>query len=525
MRFFEFKLIESKKIIKEDNDFAAPSKVMSGSNLYPRRETKYITAIANSIKDSKPFAFIPTGKSKESQEAVFGTIDKIILNDKEISLEDWKTYASDINNKDEVAKNTKFKVNGKIYPISKMWKTESVTGGMSINKGDAAEAILGAAITAKFKEGGRNISEQDIVDILKEVTNRGSFSGVTDYQKSDVQEDEFTFKLTLNPRSMKSLRLWMQEDDPLTNPKNFKIVNDGVDPKIIKFLQKSISDAADYANNNKRAKTAVDKAKLDPAKNIVEIISDGGDATQQTSTKVDLKITYDGQANRLLSLKVGTVKQFGQISGAEWSVVSDFFESVLKFKLPDNLKTEFGFKDKSEPNYKEYNYSQGPFAKLYAEMAKQISVYTKGDDTKKEFNLVKNVYDGINFHATKGEQGVTMVILSPSAKISYKELAFDERLLSALEIYDLEVINEPGLSNHRISIVGILKGTKATKMLGTNAKKLNSKSILVQLRSSMQGSAIRNTVEMGELLKDLANVEKLDQQDSHDLSSGKYQNY
>ena len=64
------------------------------------------------------------------------------------------------------------------------------------------------------------------------------------------------------------------------------------------------------------------------------IISDGGDATQQSSTKVDLKITYDGEATRLLSLKAGSVKQFGQGSGGGWTQVSDFFDSVLKFKLP-----------------------------------------------------------------------------------------------------------------------------------------------------------------------------------------------
>ena len=518
MRFSDFRIVESKKIIKEadaDDDVALPSKTMTAkeiSKIDPKTgNRKYVMAIAKSIGLKKPFAVVPEGKTAASNAATFGAIDKIEVNGSVMSADEWQSWANNPENDAADIMKTKFYIDGSSYTPNKIWKTEAATGSMSINKGDAAEAILGAAITAKFRAGGRSVSKTDVVNILKEVVAKGLYSGTTDYQTAGVEDDDFSFTLTLNSQSMKSLRLWIQEDDPLASPKDFKIVEEGVDPATIKSLQKSISDAAEYANSNKRAMVAVDKAKADPGKNEVQVISDGGDATQQSSTKVDLKITYDGQATRLLSLKSGTVKQFGQISGAEWGVVSDFFESVLKFRLPDSMKNKFGFKDSSDPDYKEYNYGQGPFAKLYSEMAKQAQAYTQDDNVKKEYNLVKNVYDGINFHATRGEEGVTLVILSPSAKLAYKELAFDSRLLAALELYDLQVINEPGLSNHRISIVGNLKSEEAVQALGKDgAAKLNGKSILVQLRTALSGGAIRNLVEMGELLKDLANVEKLD---------------
>jgi hypothetical protein len=518
MRFSDFRIVESKKIIKEadaDDDVALPSKTMTAkeiSKIDPKTgNRKYVIAIAKSIGLKKPFAVVPEGKTAASNAATFGAIDKIEVNGSVMSADEWQSWANNPENDAADIMKTKFYIDGSSYTPNKIWKTEAATGSMSINKGDAAEAILGAAITAKFRAGGRSVSKTDVVSILKEVVAKGIYSGTTDYQKAGVEDDDFSFKLTLNSQSMKSLRLWIQEDDPLASPKDFKIVEEGVDPATIKSLQKSISDAAEYANSNKRAMVAVDKAKADPGKNEVRVISDGGDATQQSSTKVDLKITYDDIPTRLLSLKSGTVKQFGQISGAEWSVVSDFFESVLKFRLPDSMKTEFGFKDLSDPDYKEYNYGQGPFAKLYSEMAKQAQAYTQDDNVKKEYNLVKNVYDGINFHATRGEEGVTLVILSPSAKLAYKELAFDSRLLAALELYDLQVINEPGLSNHRISIVGKLKSEEAVQALGKDgAAKLDGKSILVQLRTALSGGAIRNLVEMGELLKELANVEKLD---------------
>ena len=518
MRFSDFRIVESKKIIKEadaDDDVALPSKTMTAkeiSKIDPKTgNRKYVMAIAKSIGLKKPFAVVPEGKTAASNAATFGAIDKIEVNGSVMSADEWQSWANNPENDAADIMKTKFYIDGSSYTPNKIWKTEAATGSMSINKGDAAEAILGAAITAKFRAGGRSVSKTDVVNILKEVVAKGLYSGTTDYQTAGVEDDDFSFKLTLNSQSMKSLRLWIQEDDPLASPKDFKIVEEGVDTATIKSLQKSISDAAEYANSNKRAMVAVDKAKADPGKNEVQVISDGGDATQQSSTKVDLKITYDDIPTRLLSLKSGTVKQFGQISGAEWGVVSDFFESVLKFRLPDSMKNKFGFKDPSDPDYKEYNYGQGPFAKLYSEMAKQAQAYTQDDNVKKEYNLVKNVYDGINFHATRGEEGVTLVILSPSAKLAYKELAFDSRLLAALELYDLQVINEPGLSNHRISIVGNLKSEEAVQALGKDgAAKLDGKSILVQLRTALSGGAIRNLVEMGELLKELANVEKLD---------------
>jgi hypothetical protein len=510
MRFADFKLVET-KMLKEE---ALPSNVMAAKEMgktNPAGDRKYVIAIAKSMRANKPFAFVPQGKTVKAKEGTFGIIDKITYNGAEMSSEEWETWAN--NPKTDVAEivKTTFTVDGEEYALNKMWKTEAATGAMSINKGDAAEAILGASITAKFDKGGKPIKPVDIVNVLKNVVSQGTIDGETNYETAGIEDDNYLFKLTLNATSMKSLRMWIEEDDPMAAPKGFKIVDEGVEAQTIKDLQMQIKAAVEYANRNERCITAVEKAKADPKKNQVQILSDGGDATQQSVTKVDLKITYDGQVTRLLSLKAGSVKQFGQLSGAEYETAAGFFESVLKFRLPDKLATTFGFKPSTDPDYKDYNYGKGPFEKLYSEMAKQATEYTKGDNTKKEYKLVQNVYDGINYHATREEEGVTMVILSPSAKVAYKELAFDSRLLAALELYDLQVINEPGLSNHRISIVGTLLGEKAEYALGKDGKmKIPSKNVLVQLRTAKSGGAIRNLVEMGPLLKDLADIEKLD---------------
>ena len=517
MRFSDIKIVESKVKARTSLSEAAlmgTSKWLSSADQSnSTNPTKYVIATAESIRKQKYFLYAEVGAPGKAIDAPekSGMVDKITVNGKEMSTDDWEKYA--LANYPDFVNNSKFFIDGDEVPLNRLKKNEAVKGSLVPNLGDIAEAVLGAAISAKFALGGRNITTNDVIRVLKDVVATGVAEGETDYQTVGVIEDYFKFTLTLNSASMKPLKIWIDDEDPMGAVGNLLLVTEYEVAKTkLDDMQKQVKDAVEYANTNKRAATAVDKAKLElEGKNEIRIISDGGDAANQTSTKVDLKLEYDDQPQRLLSLKAGTVKQFGQVSGGEWETASDFFESIFKFRLPDTMKQEFGFKSSKEEDYKEHNYTQGPFAKLYSEMAKQVQAYTAGDDASKEYKLVQNVYDAINWHATRGEEGVTMVILSPSKKIAYKELAFDARLLSALELYDLRVTNDVGLSTHKISVIGELKGKEAVKTLGKDgAEKLNPKSVLVQLSTRTSAGAIRNVVEMGNLLKELANVEKLD---------------
>ena len=520
MRFSDIKIVESKVKAKADLAEAAmmagKAWMSSGDKKVGSNPTKYVSATAESIRKGKYFVYVDlavkgTEAIKDPKNEKSGMVDKITVNGDEMSTDDWEKYA--LENYPEFIKASRFFIDGDEVPLNRLKKNEAVKGSLVPNLGDIAEAILGAAISAKFARGGRTVTKNDVIRILKDVVAAGTAEGTTDYQTVGVIDDDFKFTLTLNSASMKPLKIWINDEDPMGPVQDLTLLTEyEVKKETLLGMQKQVTDAVEYANKNKRATTAVDKAKLElEGKNEISIISDGGDATQQSSTKVDLKLEYDGKPQRLLSLKAGAVKQFGQISGGEWETASDFFESIFKFRLPDSMKQKFGFKSSNEEDYKEHNYSKGPFAKLYSEMAKQVQEYTAGDNTSKEYKLVQHVYDAINFHATRGEEGVTMVILSPSAKIAYKELAFDARLLAALELYDLRVTNDVGLSTHRISVIGELKGKEAVRTLGKDgAEKLNSKSVLVQLSTRTSAGAVRNVVEMGELLKELANVEKLD---------------
>ena len=126
----------------------------------------------------------------------------------------------------------------------------------------------------------------------------------------------------------------------------------------------------------------------------------------------------------------------------------------------------------------------------------------------------------------------TLVILNPSAKQAWKELEFGPSLQQALSNYTLEVdveIGERGGGNHKLRIYGTpatpeaqlaaqikinskADAKKAKKKLDTGEVLGSSpRELLFQLRSYQQESgSMRNPVEMGPLLKDLTEVQKID---------------
>jgi hypothetical protein len=474
----------------DDNDAALPSSTMTGAKLFPRGETKYVSAIADSIRTQKTFAMIPVGKSKTAKEAVYGIINKIEFAGTELSADEWEAWATNPEtNKKEVLR-TEFYINGVSYTPDKMWKTEAATGAMNMNKGDAAEAILGASVAAKFLADERNITKHDVLSVLRQTLDTGEFAG-----RVNGVGDEVEFTLSLNAISMKSIKLWLSEDDPFGSSGQFAIVKEGVPAKTITDLQLTIDHAVEYVNTSNRIMRYNAAGEAVPVRNVVEVISDGGDATQQTTTKVDLKVKDAGVATSLVSLKTGSVKQFGQVSGAEWSAASNFFESVLDVKLPDAMKDEFGFKDSHELDYKDFNYYEGPFASAYSTVVELVGEYPQEQ-------LTQSIYNGINYHATRSEQDVTMLILSPTMRIPYKELAFDERLHKSFADYHIEVINDEDLMNHRLSLIGT---RKSDGELG----------VLLQLRTANSAGTIRNYVEMGPLLKELACIKRLNNSTEH----------
>jgi hypothetical protein len=100
-------------------------------------------------------------------------------------------------------------------------------------------------------------------------------------------------------------------------------------------------------------------------------------------------------------------------------------------------------------------------------------------------------------------EDIRVVVISPSAKKAYTELQFGTELYKALESYDLVPVLDVEKTNYKLLVYGYPKDQKAKRVN-------NDKSMFVQMRSYLQDGAARNVVEIGGLLKDLADVQKLE---------------
>lgn len=377
-------------------------------------------------------------------------------------------------------------------------KDDKITGELKVNLGNIAELVLGCAVTAKYEKQKADIEYEDVISVAVRLA-QGSGT-VT----STAGKDSISFSASVPSADRKAFASFVGEDPKGRPPEHF-----GIKPAVLKGIQTHIKSAVAYVNTSPRVLLAVDKAAADPGENEVEVLSDGGNAENQKTTKVDLKIAIDGTNINLLSIKAGKVGQFGQVSGYEFERLNEFFEQSVGMTISDRAKKKFLALDANAANRKEniaytrdINYHNG-FTAAYDEMEKMLRQLAKGD----QLDLLERVYKGLLHHATRNEAGVEMVILTPSAKKAFSELTFGPELREALNDYNLTIHRGSSEKMHLLQIYGAPKTAKAKTAMGS------SKEMLVQYRSYLSGggTTVRNIIEMGNLLKDLADWEQIEQ--------------
>ncbi len=384
----------------------------------------------------------------------------------------------------QIHKSDKIKNKGGVEEIAKFW-----------NLGNVVEGIMGAAVTAKFKNPDKEIDNRDIVKVLKALKAQAVPASANPKKKPLIPYamqtkagiDNLRFTMSLNAGDFKALEMSFNDAKSLEEyPGSEEIF-------------KAYDDAANYVNTADTVSTAVSRVVNDKRSNEIIIESEGGSAEKQTSTKADLFITIDKKRERLLSLKSKTVPQIGQVSGHAFENLEEFFKSTVGFGLPASFARDFpqgSFKQVGDTIYTK------ALPKAYKHIFASLSNTLGGDSTYKEYNFVKQIYDSIIHHATLGED-VIIVYLSPSAKKAYTELKIGPELFEALQEYDL-VPRLAGTTT--IKVVGIPRTDLAKEISGPGEQEF------VQLRSYKQtGSAIRNIVEIKSLLKDLADVNNIKQ--------------
>ena len=375
-------------------------------------------------------------------------------------------------------------------PLGDVHKSDKFKGGKGFNSGDVGEAFLGAAATAKFRSPTVDITEEDVINVLKsmklstaEKTLKGEVwtevnLGPHNIPNSDA--DELYFKLVLNRTSFTAI--------------NKAIKSGKWHPDMVGLNRSAVM----WANTDDIVTEAVKTIIKNGVKNKVQVLSDG--TMDQKGTKADLFLTVepyppgsdDGTIN-LLSAKAGDVKQFGQESGNTYEIFHKYFQNIFGVDIPDTWIDQLS----SDDGKANYPILQKIYKEVYNELQNELA-----GNTKKEVAFIERLYKGITHFATNNDPKVSMVILKTTPNVpGYKKLFFGPELYEAMKQFDLRITYQP--NPPWIHVYGIPVGTDAKE-------ELTGKELLVQIRSNLKGEGskgyLRNIIEMGGLLKHIADV-------------------
>jgi hypothetical protein len=458
-------------------------------------KSKYVTNLLDGLDNGQPYSFeFPAGSRFtgiiQNPEQV-----KTAVNSAVQGWDQKKFAASKIKFSVAVIDQDTGEPTGEVVdnvPINSMFKDEKIKGELVPNMGNVSEALLGCAVAAKFASGGAQITEKQLMEMGRQLArNQG-------YIETAAGKDKLVFKVTIPFLDRKAFYAWLGEDSRGRTLQDYKVPSAS-----IALIERRAKVAVEYANTSKRVAGAVQQAQEDPRQNKVDVLSDGGEKENQSSTKVDLKILIDGKetAKRLLSVKAGKVAQFGQVTGANFEHASEFF-SAVGVTVPETLRKYFydiPAGTRGAAAEKQHNFENG-IAMVFQNAFKQLKARAASD----QVGLVEDVYQGLLQHLTRKEEGVEMVILDPDDKKAFRELSFGPEFRQALSQLQLVVTESDREKGYNISIYGFPIGSIAKKYV-PGRKDADSK--LVDLTSQSKDNSIRNMLGMGSLLKHIADIE------------------
>ena len=335
---------------------------------------------------------------------------------------------------------------------------------ISANRGDIAEGIMGAALTAKFikRESGQTVSDSpqvnatDVDAVLAKFFRSGGIyrktvrdvprpieipfqeaidlatggaAGATETVVNVVRElqfsDKVVFKLTLPQKAM----------DFLSKQSNRSQVRD--------IFERAIR----YANNDptfiREANRLATNAKND------KILVDADGVSNQLETKVDIGLYANGRKiGKQISLKTDKGRQFAQVKGFGIAEFDRLFSDNLGILVDTSVKTAVN-------NYiKEFNVtdaysfraqtSKDVTGSVWAsKLKKAATIYYKGAE-----KIIKIKIDALGFRrklastirlgATRGDQDIQLVKFA-GAQGTYSERTFGPEFDDAIENADLKV--------------------------------------------------------------------------------------
>ena len=291
---------------------------------------------------------------------------------------------------------------------------------IKINRGDVAEGILGATLTAKFvhtatdKNKGVPLTQAQVDAVLNKFFSahgKNSQNNTVSYKTPDLGKnvsDNITFSMSLTQPSIEFLS--------------------GKDRSLVKDLYDSAIAYVEDTWTNEVLKL-VSNGRIDK----VNIMSDGlGD---QKGTKADIKIFVNGLPyNRQISLKVKGGEQFAQITGTDFKKQQALWTDILSLNIEsldktynkalkdyDKTKAFASREDKQVTEYK--NIIKSATAITYKAATKQMQQLNSSKNTKFFTNIAKFILSGA---AKEANENIELVKLEKS---TYKQIKFDAKFV------------------------------------------------------------------------------------------------
>ena len=330
---------------------------------------------------------------------------------------------------------------------------------ISANRGDIAEGIMGAALTAKFikRQSGQTVRDLPQVNatdvdavLAKFFRSGGTYSKTVrdvpkpfdfippDFPGDKIEttvnivrelmfSDKVIFKLTLPQAAM----------DFLSKQSNRTQVRD--------IFERAIR----YANNDptfiREANRLATNAKND------KILVDADGVSNQLETKVDIGLYANGRKiGKQISLKTESGRQFDQVIGFGIAEFDKLFDNNMGIIVDGSVKNEVN-------NYiKQFNVtdafsfraqtSKDVTGSVWAsKLKKAATIYYKGAE-----KIIKTQIDAIDFRrklantirvgATRGDEDIQLVKFA-GAQGAYSERTFGPEFEDAIENADLSVVS------------------------------------------------------------------------------------
>lgn len=345
------------------------------------------------------------------------------------------------------------------------------------NKGEIVEGIYGAATMARLiNRPNADITPQDVYNIIDRLpdTPQGGSVTVNAQESNNDITDNFELIVKLKPQ-------------PYADLKNTK--------KVDAMMGNIVRSVVAFVNNEtipRYAKLFAENGRPDS----VDIISDG--ISDETGTKTDVKLIYkdeNGQPVRELikygqSVKVGAVKQFGQVGGGR---ASDSLEK--RFEKLEFMWEKFGIDvTPLKDIFVKSNRIEDAYAKVYEEAAKILKQELAGANEDAEKAFLKNFISGIKHFATLNDDSVNLI-------------QFDEKGYFVLDFSKLNKLYDMGMDLDVVVQKGKVKSDPSIELPKITIIDRKTKTKFMSIRMYRSGTGyIRNYIEKEEGLKALTKV-------------------